>query len=120
DGSTQASMRALVNPDLGNRKMDLAGAEKEATAIVDSAKNARLLLSANATETVVKTSGRDHRSLNFVSHGVFDDASPLKLSLLVADKTNDGRLTVSEFYGLQLNADLVIAIGLRDGSWTGL
>jgi hypothetical protein len=44
----------------------------------------------------------------------------LKLSLLVADKTNDGRLTVSEFYGLQLNADLVIAIGLRDGSWTGL
>jgi CHAT domain-containing protein len=114
-------MRVLVNADLGNRKMDLAGAEKEAIAIVDSAKNARLLLSANATETVVKTNGRDYRSLNFASHGVFDDASPLKLSLLLAaDKTNDGRLTVSEFYGLQLNTGLVTAIGLRDGSWTGL
>jgi CHAT domain-containing protein len=106
----QASEKLLVlgNPDLGDRKLDLKGAEQEAIAIAENSPDANLLLRKRATETVVKEHGRSYGYLHFASHGVFDAEQPLSSSLLLSkDSQNDGRLTVRELYSLKLNANLV-------------
>jgi len=106
--SDNTAMLLLGNPDLEDRQLDLAGAQAEAIAIANAASNAKLLLRGDATETAVKREGRAYKYLHFASHGVFDEKQPLNSSLLLSkDAENDGRLTVSELYGLKLNADLV-------------
>lgn len=104
----QNSILVLGNPDLQDPNQDLAGAQREAIAIAENQRNARLLLRENATETAVKTDGGAYRYLHFSSHGVFNDETPLESRLLLAkDADNDGNLTVSELYNLRLDADLV-------------
>jgi CHAT domain-containing protein len=64
----------------------------------------------NATETLVKQRARSTSILHFAAHGLFNPTVPLNsLVALAPDKTNDGWLTVSEVYGLDLsNADLIV------------
>lgn len=104
----QADLLVLGNPDLGNPRFDLPGAEKEARAVAKRFDRAALLVRRQATESAVKANGAQFRYLHFASHGTFDPDAPLASALLLAgDGANDGRLTVGELYDLNLNADLV-------------
>jgi len=115
---TTATQPLLVlgNPELGDAKLALPGAEQEAKAIASQQPGATLLLRADATETQVKQNGAQFKVLHFASHGIFDPDAPLSSGLLLAkDKANDGILTVRELYELNLNADLVTLSACETG-----
>ncbi|MCR8922343.1 CHAT domain-containing protein [Dasania sp. GY-MA-18] len=104
----QDSLLVLGNPDLGDSRYDLAGAEQEAIAIASNKNHANILLRKKATETAVKAHGQQYKYIHLASHGLFDERAPLNSRLLLAkDAANDGSLTVSEIYNLKLDADLV-------------
>lgn len=104
----KGSLLALGNPDLGDPKLDLPGAQTEVIAIARKINGAKVLVRGNATETVVKQKGTGFRYLHLASHGTFDPENPLTSALLLSkDSSNDGALTVGELYDLRLNADLV-------------
>ncbi len=106
----------LGNPELGDPKLALPGAEQEAKAIASQQTGASLLLGSGATETQVKENGVLFKTLHFASHGVFDPLQPLSSGLLLArDNKNDGMLTVRELYKLNLNADLVTLSACETG-----
>ncbi len=106
----------LGNPELGDAKLALPGAEQEAKAIAKQQTGATLLLGADATETQIKQHGALFKVLHFASHGIFDPETPLSSGLLLAkDKSNDGILTVRELYELNLNADLVTLSACETG-----
>ena len=105
---TQENILVLGNPDLKDAELDLPGAQQEAIAIAKQRTNSHLLLRSQATETAIKNNGGAYKYLHLASHGVFDPAKPLNSSLLLSkDAANDGQLTVSELYDLNLNAELV-------------
>ncbi len=104
----RGSLLLLGNPDLGKPEYDLPFAEIEAQNIAADWGQAELLTRLQATETAVKTRGREFSILHFASHGVFNAQKPLESGLLLSrDGENDGFLTVDELYSLYLNADLV-------------
>ncbi len=104
------------NPDLGDPKWDLRGAEAEALEIARSRPGSTVLLRRNASETVIKKLGGQFRYLHLASHGKFNSDRPLESGLLLAgDAENDGRLTVSELYDLELNADLATLSACETG-----
>ncbi len=99
---------ALGNPDLNDAAADLPGAQLEVEKITAGRANSRLLVRQAATETAVRELGGGFRNVHLASHGVFNPERPLDSALVLApDARNDGRLTVSELYELQLHADLV-------------
>ncbi|WP_019616510.1 CHAT domain-containing protein [Psychromonas ossibalaenae] len=115
---TTATQPLLVlgNPELGDAKLALPGAEQEAKAIASQQPGATLLLGADATETQIKQHGALFKVLHFASHGIFNPQTPLSSGLLLAkDKSNDGILTVRELYELNLNADLVTLSACETG-----
>jgi len=104
----QDKLLSLGNPDLGDARFDLPGAEEEAILVSKISRNAKVLLRSKATETALKTYGHQFKKIHFAMHGVFDNGEPLASGLLMTqDDENDGKLTVSELYELQLNTDLV-------------
>jgi CHAT domain-containing protein len=106
----------LGNPDLGDSGLDLLGAEREAVSIGHIFSDSTVLTRKRATESAVKQYGRQFQVLHFASHGVFDDNDPLSSAILLApDKENDGRLTVSELYAMNLDADLVTLSACETG-----
>jgi CHAT domain-containing protein len=99
----------LGNPDLGNRNLDLPGAEQEAKVLERINRGARVLLRSQATETALRKFGPQYREIHFAMHGKFDSSNAMSSGLYMAkDAENDGVLSVSELYDLQLNADLVV------------
>ncbi|MBN1850827.1 MAG: CHAT domain-containing protein [Deltaproteobacteria bacterium] len=106
----------LGNPDLGDPKLDLSGAEKEATDIGRIFSGSTVLTRKRATETAVKQFGPQFQVLHFASHGIFDNTQPLSSALLLAsDNVNDGRLTVNELYTMDLNAELITLSACETG-----
>lgn len=104
------------NPDLNDPSLDLPFAEKEAVAIATQRPSANILTRAGATETAFRQSAPGVNQLHIASHGVFDAAVPLNSRLLLAaDQINDGNLTVSELYDMELQADLVILSACETG-----
>jgi CHAT domain-containing protein len=102
------NLLVLGNPDLGDPDYDLPGAQDEALRLAKANKGAKVLLRKNATETALKKFGSSFKNIHFAMHGIFEAEKPLTSGLLLApDSENDGRLTVSELYDLELNADLV-------------
>lgn len=117
-GGKQSGQRLLVmgNPDLGDPKLDLPGAQAEAVAISKSTPGAETLLRGNATETALRQRAGSHDVLHLASHGVFDPSNPLSSALLLSsDGKNDGRLTASEIYELKLDASLVTLSACQTG-----
>jgi CHAT domain-containing protein len=99
---------ALGNPDLGDPRYDLPGAQQEALSVAHMFPNSRVLLRAEASKTAVKQMGAGFEILHFASHGVFEPDAPLYSGLLLAKgEEPDGRLTVSDLYKMRLDADLV-------------
>lgn len=107
----------LGNPDLGQVTLDLPAAQEEAQALQAMfAKNSELLLRKSATESVLKQRAVNFSHLHVASHGEFSADAPLTSRLrLAADGENDGVLTVSEIYGLHLNADHVMLSACETG-----
>lgn len=99
----------LGNPDLGDAKHDLPGAEQEARVLERMNKGARVLLRKQASETALRKLGPQYREIHFAMHGKFDSANAMSSGLYMAkDSDNDGVLSVGELYDLQLNVDLVV------------
>ena len=110
------TLLAFGNPDLGDRRYDLAHAQTEAQAITKVVSGARALVRREATETAFKQQGGNYAYVHFASHGEFNADSPLNSALLLAkDKANDGTLTVGELYSMRLNADLVTLSACETG-----
>ena len=109
-------MLVLGNPDLGDPGYDLPGAEAEARFIGERRPDATLLLRKAASETAIKSSAGAYPILHVASHGVFDSESPLTSGLLLSeDASNDGILTVSELYDMNLDVDLVTLSACETG-----
>lgn len=116
DNDDQRRLLILGNPELNDPALDLPYAEKEAKAIARAQRGSKVLLNSRATETEVRNISNNFNQLHIASHGVFDTDSPLNSRLLLAgDEINDGNLTVSELYNLDLNADIVTLSACETG-----
>lgn len=104
------------NPDLGDPQYDLRYAQEEAVTIAKEFSGAKVLLRAEATETIFKKTGGRFGYLHFATHGQFKSDSPMNSGLYLArDAENDGVLTVGELYSLRLSADLVTLSACETG-----
>lgn len=109
---TEGGVLALGNPDLGDPRFDLPGAQKEAVAIAHMFPASRALVRDEASKSAVIELGDGFSILHIASHGVFEADAPLTSGLLLAKGTEtDGRLTVSDLYKMRLDADLVTLSG---------
>ena len=109
-------MLALGNPDLNRDDLDLPGAQTEVEKITGTDANIDAFFRKDASETLIKQSSSQYQRLHIASHGVFYADRPMQSSLLLAkDDSNDGHLTVSEIYDLDLNADLVTLSACETG-----
>lgn len=106
----------LGNPDLGNPRLDLAFAQKEAVAVAATWPNSKAYLRREATEEVLRRHGNSFSYIHFATHGQFDPDAPLRSALLLApDAGSNGMLTVDKLYTLQLDADLVTLSACETG-----
>ena len=109
-------MLALGNPDLERDDLNLPGAQTEVESIGATQPNIESFFRKGASETLIKQSSSQYQRLHIASHGVFYPDNPMQSSLLLAkDESNDGNLTVSEIYDLDLNADLVTLSACETG-----
>ncbi len=114
--ATQNELLVLGNPDLNNPRMDLPGAEDEARAIARYWSKSKVVLRKQASETQLKQQANQFRYIHMASHGQFNPQAPEKSRLLLApDTKNDGSLTTTEVYDLDLNAALVSLSACQTG-----
>lgn len=107
----------LGNPDLGQAALDLPAAQEEAQALQALfSTNSELFIRQAATETLIKDRAFGFSHIHVASHGEFSADAPLESRLrLAADAKNDGVLSVSEIYGLRLNAQMVMLSACETG-----
>jgi CHAT domain-containing protein len=107
----------LGNPDLGDAALDLPSAQAEAQDLQSMFnRNSELFVRRAATESLIKERAQDFSHIHVASHGEFSADSPLLSRLKLAkDERNDGMLSVSEIYGLRLNANLVMLSACETG-----
>jgi CHAT domain-containing protein len=104
------------NPDLGNSKLDLPNAEKEARMIAAMSPKNELLVRDKASKVAFEQFAPGFHYLHIASHGQFNTDKPLDSRLFLAGASlNDGALTVNELYGIRLDADLVTLSACETG-----
>ena len=109
-------MLVLGNPDLGNPELDLPAAQKEAELLGRLVPGSTVLLRLEASESRLRALAGSHRYLHLAAHGQFRSANPLASRLALAPGgEHDGSLSVSEIYGLRLDADLVTLSACETG-----
>ena len=109
-------MLILGNPDLNNPAYDLPGAQQEAEKLAAHFSAQNLLLRKKASKTAFKALAGDASFIHVASHGQFDAAKPLRSGLILSpDAQNDGRLSVSDLYQLQLDAEMVTLSACETG-----
>lgn len=107
---------AFGNPDLGDPKFDLSFAQQEALDVTKTLPDSKALLRQDATKAAFKEFGAQFKYLHFATHGQFNADEPLASALMLARKDQeDGRLTVSDLYSLNLDADLVTMSACETG-----
>lgn len=115
-GQGESRMLIFGNPDLGDAKLDLPDAQREAQAIARQAKNATLLVRHQASDAAFRQLAPQYPLIHIASHGQFASEAPLKSALLLAPAAgSDGRLTVDKLYSLKLNADLITLSACETG-----
>jgi CHAT domain-containing protein/Tfp pilus assembly protein PilF len=103
-------------PPPGSNLARLPGSRVEGARVAAHLKGARLLVGPSATEAAVKQLSHGRRILHFATHGLVSEDRPLSSSLvLAAGQGEDGYLRVSEVFGLDLDADLVVLSGCSTG-----
>ena len=103
-------------PPSGSNLPRLPGARVEGARVASHVTSARVLVGSSATEAAVKELARGRRILHFATHGLVSEDRPLSSSLLLAaGDGEDGYLRVSEIFGLDLDADLVVLSGCSTG-----
>jgi CHAT domain-containing protein len=109
-------MLILGNPDLGNPSHDLPGAQLEAEKLASQFLVPQVLLRKKASKTAFRELAGNASFIHVASHGEFDASKPLRSGLLLSpDSSNDGRLSVSDLYQLQLDAELVTLSACETG-----
>lgn len=109
-------MLVLGNPDLGNPELDLPAAQKEAELLGRLVPDSTVLLRLDASESRLRSLAASHRYLHLAAHGQFRSNNPLASRLALAPGgQHDGNLSVSEIYGLRLDADLVTLSACETG-----
>ncbi len=105
------------NPDLGDATLDLPAAQVEAQDLQAMfTQSSELFVRKAATETLLKERAADFTHIHIASHGEFSADAPLQSRLkLTPDGSNDGFLSVSEIYGLRLNASMVMLSACETG-----
>ena len=74
------------------------------------------MLRKKASKTSFNALAGDASYIHVASHGEFDAAKPLRSGLILSpDARNDGRLSVSDLYQLQLDAELVTLSACETG-----
>lgn len=101
----------LGNPDVGEPKLDLPGAENEARQIARMRPDAKVLLRREASKAAFQDLGSQYGFVHLASHGTFDARKPRASGLLLATQGSGnplaGMMTVDDLYDLTLDADLV-------------
>lgn len=111
-----APLLALGNPDLGDPAMDLRFAESEAQVVARMFPNSALLTRKDASKVNFRKAAAVVSRIHFATHGKFRADEPLASGLFLAkDGQDDGMLTVSELYGMSLDADLVTLSACETG-----
>jgi CHAT domain-containing protein len=113
-------MLVLGNPDLENPKFDLPGAHVEAQTLAVQFNADHLLLRKAASRKAFLDLAPKANYIHVASHGQFNAANPLRSGLFLASDTpggtiESGRVTVSDLYGMNLNADLVTLSACETG-----
>jgi len=102
------------SPLVDKRFDPLPEAETQAKALGElyGPQHSKVLLGPDAREDVIKAEASRYKVLQFATHGVFNDASPLYSYILLSkakdSATEDGLLEAWEIMNLNLNADLVV------------
>jgi CHAT domain-containing protein/tetratricopeptide (TPR) repeat protein len=92
----------------------LPDAEKEVNslALMYGSANSRVLIGAQARESIVKAEAGRYQVLHFATHATLDDRNPLYSRIILSrsedDKQDDGLLEAWELMKLDLNAELVV------------
>ncbi len=99
---------AFGNPDLGDPQLDIPFALTEAKAIGKLYSASKVLSRDAASEAAFKSFSPAYDILHLASHGVFNADNPMDSALLLSSGgKEDGRLTMSEIFDLDINAGLV-------------
>jgi len=99
---------AFGNPDLGDPGLDIPFALIEAKAIGKLYSASKVLSRDAASEAAFKTLSPGYDILHLASHGLFNPDKPMDSALLLSSGgKEDGRLTMSEIFDLDINAGLV-------------
>jgi CHAT domain-containing protein len=113
-----ADPAGMTAPD-GKSLPALPGARREVRSIASLLPGISVtsLVGKQATESSVRAAAAGKSAVHFATHGILNPNDPpssfLALAGVTPDPVNDGRLTVSEVYGLDLNADLVVLSACR-------
>lgn len=111
---TRAEGDSLVlgDPDLGKAELRLKYAQTEAQSIAKILPRSTLRLGRQASETFLRSQGKNASTIHIAAHGMFHPDDPLQSAIFLApDSSNDGRLMVGDLYNLRLDADLVTLSG---------
>ena len=109
-----ADLFAVANPvtDLS----PLPAAEVEAREVSALFARKEVLLGRSATKTTVKKEGPQYDLLLFSTHGEMIEADPLKSNLrFTPTQKDDGKLTVSEIFDMEVKANLVTLSACETG-----
>lgn len=103
---------AFGNPAASASVKELKFAEQETAEVKKLFASTTLLQRNEATKDKVKTLARDYDILHFAAHTELKQDDPLASAILLAKSgTDDGRLTVSDIFGMNLKASLVVLSG---------
>jgi CHAT domain-containing protein len=86
--------------------------DAEAKAVAEVLPDSHLCIGRDATEHVLRTSGRDSRIVHIASHGYFRPENPMFSGI----RLGDTYLNVYDLYRLRLRADLVTLSGCATGA----
>jgi CHAT domain-containing protein len=115
----QDVVRSVRTAGFRLRPLPMSRVEVEAIGALYAPSERKVLMGAEATESVVKRSGLGRfRIIHFAAHTLLDERVPDRSGIvlsLVAGQQEDGILRSSEVRKLELNADLVVLSACQSG-----
>jgi len=107
---------AIGNPDLKNKDLDIPFAVDEVKTIRSFYPESALLIRAEATKSAFQSRCGSYNTIHLATHGIFDPNRPFNSALLLSPTDGDnGRLTASEIFDLDLDVSLVVLSACQSG-----